>query len=77
MTDVERKILAFVLERTKLSEIDVEAELRDYIDSVDMIDLLAFLETTFAIRIDDEEVTPEVFSSLATAARFVQEKLAS
>ena len=45
------------------------------IDSVGILKLIAFLETTFAIEVHDDEVLPENFGSLAQIERFVLAKL--
>ena len=45
------------------------------IDSVGILKLIAFLETTFAIEVHDEEVVPENFGSLAQIEHFVLAKL--
>jgi acyl carrier protein len=44
------------------------------IDSLGILDLVAFLETTFGIRVGDEELDPSNFDSIATVARFVAGK---
>jgi acyl carrier protein len=44
------------------------------IDSLAMLDVLAFLEKSFAITISDEELTPENFGSIRSVASFVESK---
>ncbi len=46
------------------------------IDSTGFIELVTFLEQTFAIRIEDDELVPENLDSLQNIARFVQNKVA-
>jgi len=45
------------------------------IDSLAMLDVLAFLEKSFAITISDEELTPENFGSIRCLVSFVESKL--
>jgi acyl carrier protein len=46
------------------------------IDSLGILDLVAFLEKTYGIRIGDEELSPANFDSIAAVARFVATKKA-
>ena len=44
------------------------------IDSLDITKLIDFLESKFAIRVTDEDVVPENFSSLQTLSDYVERK---
>jgi len=44
------------------------------IDSLGILDLVAFLEKTFGIRVGDEELNPANFDSIAAVVRFVATK---
>jgi acyl carrier protein len=44
------------------------------VDSLGILDLVAFLEKTYGIRVGDEELNPENFGSIASVARFVATK---
>ncbi|HXJ84919.1 MAG TPA: acyl carrier protein [Candidatus Methylomirabilis sp.] len=59
-----------------LIDLGDEASLLDagVIDSVGILELLAFLEQTFGIRISDEELSPEHFDSVEALVRFVEAK---
>jgi acyl carrier protein len=46
------------------------------IDSLGVLDVVAFLEKSFTIRISDEELTPDNFASIGTLAAFVEKKKA-
>ncbi|MEZ5935901.1 MAG: acyl carrier protein [Alphaproteobacteria bacterium] len=46
----------------------------DAIDSLGLLDLVAFLEETFGITFDDEELDPENFDSVDVLARLVAAK---
>ncbi len=43
-------------------------------DSIGMMDFIAFLERSFAIRIGDADVLPENFETFAAVARLVESK---
>jgi acyl carrier protein len=47
------------------------------VDSLGMMQLVAFLESEFGVRADEHEVVPENFDSVERVARFVARKLAS
>ncbi len=49
---------------------------RGIIDSVAMVDLIAFLEKTFGISVSDDDMTPENFDSVSAIARYVQSRKA-
>ena len=44
------------------------------IDSVGIVELVSFLEGRFGIRIDDEDLVPEHFDSIAAIERFIDAK---
>lgn len=46
------------------------------LDSTGVIELIAFLEETFGIRVEDDEIVPENLDSLANIERYVSGKLA-
>jgi acyl carrier protein len=47
------------------------------LDSMAVLELVAALEQRFAITIDDDDVTEDVFETLGTLAAFVDGKLTS
>ena len=49
---------------------------RGIIDSTGVIELIAFIEETFGIEVDDDEIVPENLDSLRNVERFVLAKLA-
>ncbi len=54
---------------------DEESFLRSgIIDSLGMLDLVAFLESEFGIKIYDEELVPQNLDSLANVAAFAERK---
>lgn len=44
------------------------------IDSLGMLDLVAFLEQTFEIKVEDEELVPENFATLQSLTAFAERK---
>lgn len=44
------------------------------IDSTGVLELVAFLERTFDIKVNDEDIAPENLDTLAGIAAFVQRK---
>ncbi len=46
------------------------------IDSTGVIELISFLEETYGIRVEDEEMVPENLDSLQNIERYVTQKLA-
>lgn len=45
------------------------------VDSTGVLELVSFLEGTYDISIDDEELIPENFDSLKNIAQFLKQKL--
>lgn len=45
------------------------------LDSMAVLELIAALEQRFGVTIDDDEVTAEVFDTLATLAALIESKL--
>ena len=45
------------------------------IDSVGVLELVAFLEETFSFRVEDEEIIPENLDSVVKLTDYVQSKL--
>jgi acyl carrier protein len=44
------------------------------IDSLGMLDVVAFLEESFLIKVSDDELTPDNFASINCMASFVEAK---
>jgi acyl carrier protein len=73
---VREKIRFFIVDVFFVDEFsDEESFLRDgIIDSMGMLQLVAFLEEKFGIEIPDEELIPDNLDSLARATAFVERK---
>jgi acyl carrier protein len=58
------------------SPLDEEASFLDegIIDSTGVLEIISFLEQTFHIKIEDEELVPENLDSVMRLARFVERK---
>jgi acyl carrier protein len=46
------------------------------VDSTGVLQLVAFLETTYEIKVDDEELVPENLDSIRSISAFLRSKLA-
>lgn len=44
------------------------------VDSLGVLDVVGFLEQTFNVRVDDDELTPENFANLRCLVSFVERK---
>ncbi len=77
---IEERVGQFVVERFYVSD---PSELRDdtllvttgIVDSTGMLEIIAFLEEEFGIRIRDDETVPENLESIRRIAAFVDRKL--
>jgi len=47
------------------------------VDSTGMLELVAFIEAEFGLRVGDEETTPENLGTIGRIAAFVERKLAA
>ncbi len=49
----------------------------EVLDSMGIFSVVSFLETEFGIEVDDEELVPENFGTIADIARLVEQKQGS
>jgi acyl carrier protein len=47
---------------------------RGVVDSTAILEVISYLEESFAIHVDDAEIVPENFDSIAAITRFVEGK---
>ena len=78
-TTVSDQIRSFVLEKfpqakkKSLSDSDKLLE-SGIVDSLGILDLVAFLESDFKVQITDDELLPENFQTVEAIAEFVERK---
>jgi acyl carrier protein len=76
---VNERIRAFVFEKFPLARkrgVRDSDELLEsgIVDSLGILDLVAFLESEFGLGVTDEELLPENFRSIEQVARFAERK---
>jgi acyl carrier protein len=79
ITNVKEKIREYILNYFVK---DSGLELKDdtsfldegIIDSTGVMELVAFIESTFGIRVEDEEIIPDNFESINLLTRYIQSK---
>jgi acyl carrier protein len=82
MQDIKKTVRAYILENFLMGDTgtqltDDQSFLENHIiDSTGFIELVTFLETTYAVQIKDEEMIPENLDSLDAIARFIGSKRA-
>lgn len=50
---------------------------RGVVDSLGILSIVSFIESTFAVQIQDEELVPEHFGTIASMARLIDAKVAA
>lgn len=78
--DSESRIKEFVLRTFPLARkrnITGSTDLLEtgIIDSLGVLDLVAFLQQEFAVTVEDGDLTPENFKSIACMAQFLERRL--
>jgi len=80
-TEIREKIAAFIQENFLMYQeedetLDPETSFLEegIIDSTGVLEIISFVEETFQIKIEDEELVPENLDSIARLARFVERK---
>ena len=79
--DVHARVKQFIVENFYVSD---PAELTEdtslitggYVDSTGMLEMIAFLEREFGIRVKDQEMVPENLETIGQIAEFVARKKA-
>jgi acyl carrier protein len=80
--DLKQQVRQFILDNFMMggkAEIPDDASFidRHIIDSTGFLELISFVEQSFDIRINDEDMVPENLDSLNNIERFVQKKRAA
>jgi acyl carrier protein len=76
------RITHFIFEKFPLArkrQLNNDASLLEtgIVDSIGILEIVAFLEQEFAVRIEDEDLVPENFGTIANITSFVARKLDS
>jgi acyl carrier protein len=76
---IQPSIRSFILKkfpaaRKRVLDDDISLLESGIIDSLGVLDVVGFLEQTFNIRIDDDELTPENFATIKCMVSFVGTK---
>ena len=77
--DIKQKLIDFLYDeslRDEFNDLDPDDSLLELgiVDSVKMLDLIDFIENTFNIKIDEEDLYPENFDSLNAIEEYIQSK---
>jgi acyl carrier protein len=78
-SSAEQRINTFLLEKFPLARKtgiakDTALLEKGILDSLGILDVVSFLETEFAIVVNDEELVPENFQTIGTLSAFVLKK---
>ena len=79
---IQGKLRMFIVEQYLFGK-DVELDSHDsfmdraLLDSTGILELVAFIENTYGIRVEDDELLPENLDSIAAVAGFVARKRAA
>lgn len=78
IVDDVREFLRTTLQVQRADAVTVDEALvdRGVIDSIELMQVVAFVEAQYGVRVADADVSPGNFGSLASIERYVQDKLA-
>ena len=78
-TDIEREIRSFLVNNYLFGRSealrDDESLLDNVIDSTGVLELVVFLQESFAITVEDEEVVPGNLESVKNVVAYIERKL--
>ncbi|PIE69571.1 MAG: acyl carrier protein [Deltaproteobacteria bacterium] len=80
MTDVKSEIKNFIIENFLFGNADGLQDDTSFleegiIDSTGVLELVTFLEETYEIRVDDEELIPENLDSVENVTAYLERKM--
>ena len=80
MEDIKLKVRGFVVDNFLFGNANGLADDTSFLeagilDSTGVMEVVAFLEQQFGVRVDDDELTPENLDSIASIGAFVSRKL--
>jgi len=81
MSDIREKVRAFISKNFYLADPssltdDASFLASGIVDSTGVLEVVTFLEKTFEIEVDDQELVPQNLDSVAAVVSFVQRKRA-
>jgi acyl carrier protein len=80
LTSIESTVRAFILENFLFTENgtqlqnDVSFLEEGIVDSTGVLELVMFIEETFGVTVEDDEIMPENFDSVEQLAQYVRRK---
>ena len=82
MSDLKQQIREFIVENFLFGEANGLEEETSFlengiIDSTGILELVTYLEDTFGIEVEDEELVPENLDSIANVVKYLTTKQAS
>lgn len=82
MSAVEQEIRTFITDNFLMGREDILSNDDSFLekgifDSTGILELVSFLERTYNIQLEPEELIPENFDSVSSLARFLQRKLST
>ena len=80
MTDIRRKVRAFVVENFLFGNEDAVKDDTSFldegiIDSTGILEMVSYLEEEFSISVDDEELVPENLNSINNVVAYLERKI--
>ena len=76
----ENEVRQFILDNFLFGENEAELSAHDsllekgLIDSTGILELVGFVQTTFGVKVEDDEIVPANLDSIYKVARFVRQK---
>jgi acyl carrier protein len=80
--DLQARVKQFIVENFYVSDpAEITADMSlitgGYVDSTGMLEVIAFLESEFGVRVQDQEMVPDNLETIARIAAFVGRKQAA
>jgi acyl carrier protein len=81
MADIERRVREFIVDSFLFGEGGADLAATDslldhgIIDSSGILELVSFVERSFAIEVQDDELIPANFDSIAAIGQFVEQRV--
>ena len=77
--EIRNKLLDFIVENflVEKDEIDLDKSLVDegIIDSTGLVEIIAFIEEEFSIKVEDEQMTRDNFGSVVKIIDFIEKEI--